>query len=111
LAIVEEEPEALNTKSFSKLEQQDPELVYKLELMRMKDAVQKAVMMMRRAHAALAARSCFATIQLRRFVDQAQWDGCYEMVNVTYIGDIADCPPKRHETHKDTDNFLVTVGR
>jgi hypothetical protein len=90
-AIVEEEPiaEARTREKLYKLEQQDPELVYKLELMEMRDAAQEGREEDASRHRAkaLAARSCLPQFNLDGLWIGKYGSHGYEMVNVTYIGD------------------------
>ena len=90
-AIVEEEPvaETRTREKLHKLEQQDPELVYKLELMEMKDAVQEGRDEDAAQHRAkaLAARSCLPQFNLDGLWIGKYGSHGYEMVNVTYVGD------------------------
>jgi hypothetical protein len=90
-AIYEEDPvaEARTRKKLHKLEQQDPELVYKLELMEMKDAAQEGRDEDAAQHRAkaLAARSCLPQFNLDGLWIGKYGSHGYEMVNVTYVGD------------------------
>lgn len=90
-AIYQEEPvaEERTREKLRKLEQQDPELVYKLELMEMKDAVQEGREEDAAQHRAkaLAARGCLPQFNLEGLWIGKYGSHGYEMVNVTYVGD------------------------
>jgi hypothetical protein len=90
-AIYQEEPVAEQRlrEKVRKLEQQDPELVYKLELLKMKDAAQEGREEEAAQHRAkaLAARSCLPQFNLDGLWIGKYGSHGYEMVNVTYVGD------------------------
>jgi hypothetical protein len=90
-SIYQEQPvaEERTREKLRKLEQQDPELVYKLELMEMKEAAQQGREEDAARHRAkaLAARSCLPQFNLDGLWIGKYGTHGYEMVNVTYVGD------------------------
>jgi len=77
-------------ETLSKVEQRDPELVYRTELELMKDAVSEERSEDATEHMenALNARSCLPQLNLEGLWVGKYGDHGYEMINVTYAGDI-----------------------
>jgi hypothetical protein len=83
-------PERAIRDSLYELEQKDPEIVYKVELDYMTEAEQDGRLEDAERHreTAMAARSCLPQFNLEGLWVGKYGNHGYEMINVTYVGDI-----------------------